>query len=431
MQVIVPSFARSIIGEQTFDPAASYRPLSYLLAEKVPEGELIYNVMTGELILAGEGEEGLSDYLVRNWFQVPQDHDDRKLALELREIARLLATQSDDTRSYTILTTTACNARCPYCFESGSARATMDKRTAEAVAGYIEREAADKKVSLRWFGGEPLCNTMPIDLVSKRLSAAGIVYNSHMVSNGYLLGRKVIERAVDLWRLQFVQITLDGTEEEYNRCKGYINAEGSPFKRVLGNIDALLDAGIRVDIRLNLGEENGGDLLELADLLGERFGGRKECRAYVATLFGLASNELEAEYWRLNQRLDEACIKKRLRLPRKMKPGQCMADSDSSVVISPTGSLSKCEHHFEPEDSCGSVFGGITNQETLSYWRMHCDEEPECAECPFFPQCVRVKGCIAHAAPCDATRRKRIFTSLSDSMLEEKNRFLTANAEMS
>lgn len=428
MQVIVPSFARDILGEQAVAPSDALRPLSYLITEQVPDGSLVYNVMTGELVLAGEGEHGLRDYLARNWFLVPQGHDDRKLALELREVARLLATQTDVVRSYTVLTTTACNARCPYCFEAGSARVTMDEPMAEAVANYIERDAAGKRVSLRWFGGEPLCNTTPIDLVSERLRAAGFAYSSHIVTNGYLVSDELIERAVDLWHLQHAQITLDGTEEAYNRCKGYVNAQGSPFRQVLANIDALLDAGVKVDIRLNLSEENGDDLFELVGLLGERFSGREGCSVYVATLFGLASEELETAYWRLSQKLDEASILQHWRLPRRMRSGQCMADSDSSVVVSPLGNLSKCEHYFTPSDSCGTVFEGITNEEVLAYWRTHCDEQTECGECPFFPQCVRVKGCLIHETPCDAAKRERALSSLRGSMLEEYRRLKADNA---
>lgn len=419
MQVIVPSFARDILGGQAVDPSSALRPLSYLMTERVPEGTLVYNVMTGELVLADEGEEGLRGYLARNWFLVPQGHDDRKLALELREVARLLATQKDDVRFYTVLTTTACNARCPYCFEKGTPRVTMDRRTANAVADYIERESAGRRVSLRWFGGEPLCNTMPIDLVSERLHAAGFSYSSHIVTNGYLVSDEIVKRAVDLWHLRHAQITLDGTEEEYNRCKGYANAQGSPFRRVLANIDSLLDAGVMVDVRLNLSEENGEDLLALVDLLGNRFGERKGFNTCVATLFGLASEELEAAYRCLNQRLDEARILQHLRLPRKMRSRQCMADSSSSVVISPLGNLSKCEHYFEPSDSCGTVLEGVTNEQVIEYWRIYCDAQAECGECPFFPQCVRVKGCLTHGAPCDATKRERASNLLRGSMLEE------------
>lgn len=428
MQVIVPSFARDILGEQTVAPSDALRPLSYLMTEQVPEGSLVYNVMTGELILADEGEHGLRDYLARNWFLVPQGHDDRKLALELREVARLLATQTDDVRTYTVLTTTACNARCPYCYEKDYARATMDRRTAEAVADYIEGDAAGKKVSLRWFGGEPLCNTMPIDLVSERLRTANFAYSSHIATNGYLISGEIVERAVDLWHLRRAQITLDGTEEAYNRCKGYVNAQGSPFRQVLANIDTLLDAGVKVDIRLNLSEENGDDLLELVNLLGRRFGSRKGCSAYAATLYGLASEKLEAAYRSLNQMMDGAGILQYRHLPGKMKFRQCIADSDSSVVISPLGNLSKCEHYSEPSDSCGTVYEGATDKKALAYWQAYCDEQAECGECLLFPQCMRVKGCPAHEAPCDSAKRKRALGSLRDSMLDEYRRLKADNA---
>lgn len=50
-----------------------------------------------------------------------------------------------------------------------------------------------------------------------------------------------------------IQVTLDGTEGVYNAVKRYVDAgEKSPYQVVLANIRGLLDAGVRVIVRLNV-----------------------------------------------------------------------------------------------------------------------------------------------------------------------------------
>lgn len=61
----------------------------------------------------------------------------------------------------------------------------------------------------------------------------------------YLFDGATVEQAVSHWKLKSVQITLDGTEEIYNRSKAFIYKDGkSPYQVVLANIQRLLDAGV-------------------------------------------------------------------------------------------------------------------------------------------------------------------------------------------
>jgi UTP--glucose-1-phosphate uridylyltransferase len=84
-----------------------------------------------------------------------------------------------------------------------------------------------------------------------------------MTSNGYLFDEKLVTKAVHSWNLEDIQITLDGTENVYNKTKNYIYKNTNAFKRVIDNIGLLLKAGVRVMIRLNIGEHNKEDLYEL------------------------------------------------------------------------------------------------------------------------------------------------------------------------
>lgn len=70
--------------------------------------------------------------------------------MEVRKLAKLLGDRKKKTKSYTILTTTDCNARCFYCYELGRSRIPMSEQTAHEIADYISAP----KVNIHWFGGE-------------------------------------------------------------------------------------------------------------------------------------------------------------------------------------------------------------------------------------------------------------------------------------
>ena len=89
----------------------------------------------------------------------------------------------------------------------------MSDRTAADAADYIARVSEGGKVTLSWFGGEPLMNTKAIDIITSELRARGVPFRSKIVSNGYLFDGELVRKAKDEWALEFAQITLDGTEE--------------------------------------------------------------------------------------------------------------------------------------------------------------------------------------------------------------------------
>lgn len=349
--------------------------------------------------------------LVAKWFAVPQSHDDRNLAREVRAVGKMLEKRARGFTGYTILTTTDCNARCFYCYEKGRRRIPMTEETAGKVADFILRNSAGGSVRLRWFGGEPLYNKGVIGLICRRLREAGVEFKSSMISNGYLFDEGTVAEAVGLWNLKKVQITLDGTEEVYNRSKAYIYREGSPYRRVLGNIHRLLEAGIRVSVRLNVDRHNAEDLFSLADILAGEFGGNPLFTVYSHALFEIGetlalprSDARRREVFDARMRLQEKLVRNGIakpgRLPRKLKLNRCMADNDASVIILPDGHLGRCEHYSDDHWS-GSLDSPEQDAAVLAAFKELRKEIDACAECPIYPDCYRLVLCeeTAHCYP--------------------------------
>ena len=429
------SVLSGLLKDQRLREGEAYRLMHFVIQQPVEEGVLLYNVLTRAVALLSPEEARKMDKnpasvpeLIAKWFAVPMDHDDRQLAKEVRAVGKMLENPVRSIKGFTILTTTDCNACCFYCYEKGRRRIPMLEETALKVADFILKNRANDSVKLRWFGGEPLYNKGVISLICGKLKDAGVEYKSSMVSNGYLFDDATVDEAVRLWNLKKVQITLDGTEEVYNRSKAFIYPEGSAYRRVLGNIHRLLDAGIRVTVRLNIDRHNADDLFALADILTAEFGGQKLFGVYSHSLFEVGSEESAVSHtdaqrrelfkarMRLQEKLKEGKIALDGKLPHKLKLNRCMADNDGSVLILPDGRLGKCEHYSD-DHWFGSLGSPERDESMLADFKRVREEIDACAECPFYPECYRLVLC-EEAVHCYPEEREEMLLQAREQLLD-------------
>ena len=388
-----------VVGRQKRTDGERYRLMTYVVQQPVTDGLLLYNTLTCSMVLLQPDEAAditAQQELIDRWFLVPQEYDDQKLCRQVRQMAALLTLAPKVVTTYTILPTTGCNARCFYCYEQGTRPVTMTAETASKVVRYIVAHRGSETVHISWFGGEPLVNAKVIDQICTELNGQGVPFRSEMVSNGYLFDVDKVQRAKDLWQLQRVQITLDGTAQTYNRVKAYVYRDVNAFERVLQNIGLLIAAGIRVLIRLNVDKHNIGEMAELAELLHQHFGSNEHLSVYSHELFGERTPEdnatLFAQRMQLEQQIAKHGILRIRELPKDIHLNQCMADNDGSVVIAPDGHLGKCEHFIDRE-----FFGHIDSEERdmtiIRKFKERRAEIEACATCPFYPQCYRLVMC--------------------------------------
>lgn len=215
MKIIIPQapLISKILGEQS-KKDSNYRLLNFCILKKAYDGvALLYNDLTKELLALDSDEAEIiedksysadNDFvntLIKKWFLVPETSDDLKLSNQILSLARAFDVNKG-IKDYIILTTTACNARCYYCFEAGARTTTMTADTAKAVADYIVSNCSGEKVNIRWFGGEPLCNTAAIDIISQILTENNVKFSSNIVTNGFLIDEKLAEKANKFWKLK-------------------------------------------------------------------------------------------------------------------------------------------------------------------------------------------------------------------------------------
>lgn len=413
---------KKICKYQRYVESVTYRATNYCIAVECPDGMLMYNTLTGELLLLSreeyavrETDAALREALVRHWFLVPDQYNEKTYAEQVFRLALLMDHPKKSLNSFLIFTTLDCNARCFYCYEMGRARSVMSRQTALDTAEFIAKSCEGEPVSLQWFGGEPLFNYPVIDTITNELKKRNIEYGSFMTSNGYLFHQELIQKASEEWRLHSIQITLDGTEEIYIRTKAYIHRGENPYQRVLRNIGMLLDAGIRVIVRMNLNSQNADDLSALVEELYQRFREKKGLSVYMALLMQFTDRSVhgydkDSDALNRMEMLTDRIREHKLALTDGIQTSIhrycCMADNDRAVTILPDGHLGRCEHESE-DGFIGTIYEGVTDQELVKAWkvRLSC---PECDECPVYPICQTLEKCEWNSQGCsDITRGKQ------------------------
>ena len=396
------------------------RKIRYLLEAPCADGTLVYNTVTGEMILLtpeetslwnqlpGVPDEALSELVARHYI-VPENYEDAKAVSQLRTLLRALD-RSKNITNYTILPTTGCNARCFYCYENGFPVHSLSSETAESIVRYILGHCGGSKVYIQWFGGEPLVGHPRISQICSRLREEGISFSSTMISNAFLFDEEIVRRASCDWHLKKVQITLDGTEDIYNRTKAYVGVTGSPYRRVLSNISLLLHAGIRVLIRLNLDSHNADDLTSLVDELANLFQNEENLLCHAHLLYENEGSSPVAHS--ANERrqlvlrgiaLNRYIVEKGLRLAEVSKnlPSlyirYCMADAPSAVLINPLGEIGKCDRHLF-DRLVGKLPEGVTDTIAWKNW-LASRPSPSCEACSLYPFCARPSYC-PNLEPC-------------------------------
>lgn len=306
--------------------------------------------------------------------------------------------------SYEILTTTACNARCAYCFEEGVKFISMTKETAKQVCNFIiEKNSNAKSILIQWFGGEPLLNPDIITYITKilddKLGSTGVKITYQITTNGSLITKDIVELFKNVWHISKVQITLDGTKEVYEQRKAYVNFPNA-FERVINNINMLADENIRVGIRLNYDKNNIDNILELLDYLNTAIRNKKSVLCYGYPIFGNDAStapdvrETALQLIKINRKISEYGLShSKYAFNLHFINTKCYACLRNSFLIYPDGRLGKCSTAMNDEDFLGDIFSPY--RLNLNYLKWCSTDLPsdECKTCKFLPLCQG--GCKA------------------------------------
>jgi uncharacterized protein len=408
-------------------------------------------------LLRGEEVDGrsaaLERYLRERGFVVPDGTD------ELNRVSLLhgRAQERHDVLELILLASEACNFRCVYCYETFK-RGTMRPEVREGVKNLVGRRLpALTRLSVSWFGGEPLCGMAAIEDLApffQELSAQnGIRLVNHMTTNGFLLSDEVTERLLS-WGIRDFQITLDGPPAEHDRRRP--GRDGKPtFDMIVRNLVRLHLRGdaFSVRIRVNFDRENESRLTGLLDLLREelqgdarfglafhavgRWGGAGD--AGLRTCDGRGARQVRARLGR-EARARGLRVAGSLREINRAGSQVCYAARPYNFIVGADGRLLKCTVALDRLDSnrVGRLHpdGELTlNEARFGLWtQAFFEHDPACRTCVLLPTCQgshcplsRLESAV-RACPDLRTTFKTDLRDALETAAERRHRVLAARA---
>lgn len=401
-----------------------YKQSKYNKIFEVNNKKYIYNVFTGFTALLDDKEFETfkknnftncfkSDllFLSSNGLLVHNNNNEEQIYLQSFNIIRNID-KGDGFRNYTILPTTACNARCFYCFEAGYIPESMTIEKAREVAEYILKTRSSDEIRIFWFGGEPLCNVKVINEICSILEKNNINFSSKMLSNGLLFSKDIIQQAKNLWHMRKVQITFDGMQDEHNRRKNYLTKLENPFEKTINVVRDLLSEDIAVTIRINIDLDNYNSASELLDYLYLNFSGFKKFNVYPEMLYDASetwnsnrteeqNSELLEKYKILYEKAVNLGLYQCKKINSRLKTCHCMANNPNYIVINQSGHLFLCDH-CNDDSKVGNIHTGIINNEVYDAWVNRISISEKCKGCTFLPLCTPFSKCPDHNADCKA-----------------------------
>lgn len=399
-----------LLGRNKVEPDRVYRLSKYAYCKSFQDRHYIKSTMTGgifelsdeewavvdpsaDLILQGSDIEaaGLAE-LVSGCVLVYSTDDDYSRYRFAVTAIKAMDRSSRGVKTYTILPTTACNARCVYCYEQGMKVSTMSESTADKVIDFILKTKRSEEITLCWFGGEPLVAADIINKICKGLNENGVSFKSRIVTNASLFTPELLDTAVNVWHLKRAQVSVDGSKSDYEVRKLFCSPKIHNYEYLLKTIGIMLDAGIEVTLRCNFDQGNIEGMYSFWEDVNKLYGSSDNLKIYSAMLFQAQKDESCIDLYRRYLELRAKAAGEGMKFLKfnssecKMKTNFCMADSDGKcIVIGPDGNLYNCEH-LPGNTSCASIFD--EDIKLGSDPRASLEADDKCRECPFLPECT-------------------------------------------
>lgn len=321
--------------------------------------------------------------------------DDEDLNVYLTDVLKNRYNSSD--LALTILPTRGCNFGCIYCYEQERPLINMSEDTEQAIIRFVKSNPNLKRLSVVWYGGEPLLNFPSIRRLSEAFIGMDIEYSAKMVCNGYLLTEDIANE-IERLKICNIQITLDGIADIHDQRRPLLGGQPT-YEKIMSNLKYLLSVNhsVTIDIRSNIDRRNMDEYHKFY----EEF--RKEIPDSRVTLYpGFVSDLLSDECVSVEDNISEGGYKAQFALDifnrygieikaflPKFRRHSCVASKYFAFVIGPEGEIYKCWRMVgNKEQTLGNVRSGL-DLAKFSRYLVGADytRDPKCLNCEFITLC--------------------------------------------
>lgn len=310
----------------------------------------------------------------------------------------------------TIAPTSNCNFRCPYCYEKDVLRSSkMNDETANGIVNLVRNNANTiNMLGVTWYGGEPLLEVNRIENLTKAFKEIcnknNVKYQANIVTNGYLLDKKMILRLIDL-DITSIQITLDGTKEYHDQTR-YLIWKKPTFDTIIKNLLSCNDIRKEINdfpkitIRMNINRANYEGCEKLLILLH-----KNKIDEFIDFYPAIVTDPDDIDFKEVYTVEEFEKIKKEVELKKNkiewrfqntpqypdLKGNWCVCDMYNSFVIDSDGEIYKC---WELMGNKNNSIGNISDHKSINYnsdYYKNLLEDPTindtCSNCDILPIC--------------------------------------------
>lgn len=334
------------------------------------------------------------DFLIKARILVDNQEDD--LNVYLADVLKNRYNSSD--MALTILPTRGCNFGCIYCYEQDRPNVLMNEQTEKAIVKFVCSNSNLKRLSVVWYGGEPLLNFDSMVRLTKMFKQLNIEYSAKIVSNGYLLTKEKADLMKDL-AIRNIQITFDGSEEIHNQRRFLLGGQPT-YRKIMDNLKYLLSINkeITIDIRTNIDRRNKDDYNKFYQDFKSEIND-KRVTMYPGFVSDLLSSECVSPEFNISEGgykaqfildiFDKYGIEIKSFLP-KYRRHSCVASKYFAFVIGPEGELYKCWRMVgNQKEAIGNVNDGSFDMVKFSKYLIGADYtlDSKCLHCEFITLC--------------------------------------------
>lgn len=324
------------------------------------------------------------------------DNQDDDLNVYLADVLKNRYNSSD--MALTILPTRGCNFGCIYCYEQDRPNVLMNEQTEKAIVKFVCSNSNLKRLSVVWYGGEPLLNFDSMVRLTKMFKQLNIEYSAKIVSNGYLLTKEKADLMKDL-AIRNIQITFDGSEEIHNQRRFLLGGQPT-YRKIMDNLKYLLSINkeITIDIRTNIDRRNKDDYNKFYQDFKSEIND-KRVTMYPGFVSDLLSSECVSPEFNISEGgykaqfildiFDKYGIEIKSFLP-KYRRHSCVASKYFAFVIGPEGELYKCWRMVgNQKEAIGNVNDGSFDMVKFSKYLIGADYtlDSKCLQCEFITLC--------------------------------------------
>jgi len=350
-----------------------------------------------------------------------------------------------------------CQLGCDYCGQDHR-KVNISSKLYHKIVERIRAKAAKKKyqkLSIGWFGGEPLMSLRQIRELTAHFQALarefGMEYGAKIVTNGLSLKEAIFLELVKDLKVDEIEITLDGTATFHDHRRHLKNG-GKSFEIIFNNLLTIVnrpdfeELGCSLSVRCNVDKRNWEGVSPLIQHLAAHGLHKKLAYFYPIGVYSWGGNEAHKKSLTKEefaaQEIDwliemiEAGFSPQI-LPNRQKQ-VCIVVSDSSEMYDAYGNIFNCtevsytDHYKDTAFVLGNLHKDhqdFSANRPLSDWNQTIltDRFP-CHTCKMLPVCGGgcPKAWYEDMRACPSAKfniKERLALAYVASMVEDKSFF--------